>query len=801
METKNNSKRKLKRTLLIIAGAIVLFVILVILFISPLTKYLIEKYDEKYTGRKITLDWAYVNLFTGYLHFSNLKFYEQKERSAATERLFGKAAQPGDSIFLSMNGLSINFEMLKLLSKTYEVSKITFDSPKGIIIQSDKDFNFSDLIEKFNPKKKVDSLKEATHFNILDIKIKNGEFHYRENGTPIDYFVKKVDFESDGKRWNVDTIAGKLSLSSGIGSGDLKSNFTINTNNNDYRLMLTLKKFDMNIIEQYLQDLTNYGTLSAFIDADFKSKGNIKDRTDVTNSGQLTVSDFHFGKNPKEDYVSFAKLDISIKEVSPSKFIYSFDSLALTDPYLKYERYDSLDNLQTMFGVKGSNVKAANANPDKFNLVIEIANYIKDIGRNLLRSNYKVDRVAIYKGNLKFNDYKLSEKFSASLNPLYLIVDSIDKKYDHVDVSLKSGIKPYGNLAVNININPKDSSDFDLHFGINKVPTTLFNPYSISYTSFPLNRGTIEINGNWRVRNGTINSMNHIILIDPRLSTKQKINDAKWIPMRLVMFFIRERGNVIDYEVPITGNLKDPKFNFWDVILDVIKNIFVKPPTTPYRLEVRSVERKIEKSFKIHWEMRTDKIAPHQEKFLEEIAGFLKKTPDAQIEIKPMIYETKEKEYILLFETKKKYFLDTHGKNGESLSEKDKEEINKISVKDPPFTRYLNKHVKDTRLFTVQEKCYRIIGTDRVDKKYKELNKERETLFLNYFKERGVEKQIKIAGVQNTIPFNGFSYFKIEYKGEFPESLIKAYHKMDELDNKPPRDKYKDDRKKNGNTP
>ena len=47
--------------------------------------------------------------------------------------------------------------------------------------------------------------------------------------------------------------------------------------------------------------------------------------------------------------------------------------------------------------------------------------------------------------------------------------------------------------------------------------------------------------------------------------------------MPLIMTFIRERGNVIDYEIPITGNLKDPKFHLSDVIFDLLGNIFVKP--------------------------------------------------------------------------------------------------------------------------------------------------------------------------------------------------------------------------------
>ena len=45
-----------------------------------------------------------------------------------------------------------------------------------------------------------------------------------------------------------------------------------------------------------------------------------------------------------------------------------------------------------------------------------------------------------------------------------------------------------------------------------------------------------------------------------------------------------------------------------------------------------------------------------------------------------------------------------------------------------------------------------------------------------------------------------FSFYKIEYKGEYPESLIKAYQELNELNDKAPREKFKKERKENLST-
>ena len=50
---------------------------------------------------------------------------------------------------------------------------------------------------------------------------------------------------------------------------------------------------------------------------------------------------------------------------------------------------------------------------------------------------------------------------------------------------------------------------------------------------------------------------------------------------------------------------------------------------------------------------------------------------------------------------------------------------------------------------------------------------------------------------KDNLPFNGFSYYKIDYKGDIPKSLEKAYERINELNNEPPRKKFKGIRDKN----
>jgi hypothetical protein len=776
------AKSKLKKILLIIGIVIVSFVVLVIAFISPIAKYLIEKYDTKYIGREVKVGMVYLNPFTAYIHIGNLRMYELKS----------------DSVFITANSLNVDYSWLKMIFlKTYEISSITVNDPVFNIKQNRQRFNFNDIIEKFTPKEKKIVKKARTKFNILDIKINDGRVNYREFVIPVTYFLKNINITSPGMWWNRDTMAVKYDFKNGPASGKLAGDITINLNTNDFRLNASIKKFDLKFMEQYIRDMANYGHFSAFLDADVHAKGNFKSVLETNAKGWVALNDFHFGKRVGDDFASFEKLLISFREVNPKQHRYDMDSVILTHPIFVYETYDYLDNLQRMFGEGGSKIKEAHADSTKFNPIFDIAKGVQQIALNFIQSYYQVDRVAIYRADIRFNDFSPREKFHIALNPLYLAADSIDKNHDRFKVRLNSPVVPFGDLRATLSVNPQNNKTFEASYYLNKVSVPMLNPYLITYTSFPLDRGSLDFTGYFNASNGAINSMNHLVILDPRVGTRlKKKQDTKWIPVPLIMAFIRERGNVIDYEIPITGNLNNPKIHFKDIIFDLLKNIFVKPPTTPYAFKVRNVENEIEKSLTLVWETRQVSLRNGQEKFVEKIAKFLKDKPDAAITIHPMVYTDKEKEYILFYEAKKKYYKMSHP----TYSEEDSVFVEKMSIKDSGLVHYLDKHYNSDSIFTIQQKCMLFVGENIVNARYTQLLNAREHMFMQYFKDNGTDKAVKMAAAENTTPFNGFSYYRLNYKGEIPEELREAYNKLDDINDDKPRRKYLLKRKRDKST-
>jgi len=785
------SIKKWKRGLIITGIVLVSVIVVVVATISFIAEYLIEKYDVKYTGREIEMDWMAINLLTGYVHIDDLKIYEQNS----------------DSIFFKLNGLSVDVSLHELFSKTYTIESVTLNKPWAKIIQNKKKFNFTDLIEKFSPDSTEvpDTTKPPTKLNVLNVEINDGEFHYIEHDIPVNYFVKDVNIETTGYRWDEDLVDVTFALANGPGSGKIKGAANMDLASMDYKVAVVIDTFDLKIIEQYMKDLANYGTFRAFLDTDIKAAGNLNDQEDMQITGMVKVNDIHFGKNPQEDFASIEQVHLQMREINPKGFKYIFDSAIVRKPYFKYERYDDgLDNIQTMFGRNGENLKAAQAaqdNGQKFNLILEIADFVETLAQNFLRSYFRASRVAVYDADIRFNDYALTEKFAIEAKPLTIEADSIDKNNQRMKASLKTSLSPAGNIYVGISVNPKDFKDFDISYRVNKIPVATFNPYLVTFTSFPADRGTVEVKGDWHVQNGNINSENNLLLLDPRFSERLKNAGPKWIPMRLILSILRSRGNVIDYEIPIRGDLKNPTFNIWDVIGDILTNIFVKPPSLGYILKTRSVESTLEKTLTLKWETRDHILKPKNKRFMDKVGDFLKENPEASIVVHPMIFEAKEKEAILFFEAKKKFFKaggQSFITKTKSIVSNDSTLIANMSIRDASFQSYLKKQVKDPLIFTIQDKCRQLVSADVVNARYQDLQKARQADFRSYFDKKGVNKQVKFAPAQSTVPVNGFSYYRIDYKGDFPDELLNAYYEMNDLNKTKPRKKYEKKRENLG---
>lgn len=745
-------KNKSLRIAAIIAAFFLLFVVIVIIFISPIAKYMIEHNSEKWIGRKVEMSWLYVNPFTGSVHAHNLVMYENNSKMQ----------------FISIGDLSVNIIERDLLSKTFFIRSITLNHFHANIIQNKSRFNFDDLIKKKSPPPEPG---KPPHFYVKNLNIENSRIDYFETSISVHYFVTQLNITSPSVAWNQDVSDFQIKFNSLENSGQISAPFSFNFKTSTYKVHPVISHLDLKPIEQYVKEFANYGTLSAYLDADMKVAGSLKNSVAFLASGKSSINDFHYGKTKGEDYLSFAKFSLNIDSLSPANKKFYFSSVLLDSPYIKYERYDSLDNFSRIFGVKGSNIKQAKATQSD-NLIFVIADFLKNIAKEIVNSQYRANEFKISNIKLVYNDYSLLEKFSLTTSPLLITAKDIDTRNKRMYLNIQSQMYPYGNMLVNFDVDPNDFGNFNLKYNLSNFPIPFFNPYLITLTSHPFDKGMLELNGQWHVVNKQINSENHVLLDNPTTTDKIKNAGAKKIPVPLILAFVRDVNRKIDISLPITGDLKNPSYHLGDAIWQVIENIFVKPPTFPVRAVKQSEKQEKEDFIMMEWKLTQSKMEDEQKDQLRKISFYLLFHPKAQVIITPRYYEEREKEMLVLYAAKKKYYEAINKKADSQITENDSIEISKMSIKDKSFIKYLDRMTNAAALdFTIQGKSVRLIGQGNVDHLYNQLIEERKNEILDFFDK--VKDRVSFQPGISVVPATGFSNYIFNYKGEKPEELTK----------------------------
>lgn len=758
------TKRFLKLTAITVLSLLLLAGI-ILLCAAPIGHYLLEKYASKGLKRTVKTGPVQVNLFSGYVYISDIKIYEQD----------------GDSVFLSAHSLSGYVAVRKLFSKVYDFSGLELDQPVLKAKKWGEKHNYDDLLELFKPKPGPGPHKKA-HIAFHSMKIKDGTFRLRDSSGKIDYSLIHIDGKSPGWAWDRDSMLIFYRFQSGTGKGKAGGGLLLDFKSDKYALTGHVNDFDLGIFEQYLHELSNYGQMRAAINASLVASGEFHNKLNIKAKGMVVVNDFHLGKNAQDDYAAFKSLTMSIRDADHERSEYLMDSIVLEKPYFKYERYDHLDNIQMMFGKEGSKVKEVSGS-GRFNLIIEIARYTRDLIEKILKSHYAVDHVRVRDGKFRFNDYSTDEKFGIESENLCIAADSIDKNRKRVPIHITTGLNPGGHAALQISVDPNDGNNFDLSYTLNDLPVSIANPYMASYTAYAFTSGTVQANGDWHVNNGRISSNNKLSIKGPALAGITQRNKSTWIPVPLTLLLLEDPTKQTNYSIPVYGSLKHPHFRFGDIVLHALKNTIVKTVVPEPAFDLINSKKK-ENAFVLNWEEGQYRLSDDQKKFIRVLLKTMDKKEAPPLRFKHVEYTEKEKEFICFFEAKKQYHAEKTGQH--RLSEEDSLALEKLSVKDKDFVAFLDRHVKSQSVYTVQEKCRLLTNEATLQRKLEHLASARTRELKKAFEENGALPSALKGTYSKGTPFSGFSCITIIYAGEEPSRLLRIYRNINGANNKWP---------------
>ncbi len=155
----------------------------------------------------------------------------------------------------------------------------------------------------------------------------------------------------------------------------------------------------------------------------------------------------------------------------------------------------------------------------------------------------------------------------------------------HADLDLSAKVEGVGPAHITGQINPfSPQSTNDIQISLRDMDLTPTSPYVGKFAGYRLAEGKLDLELTYEIVGRKLSSKNLVTLDQFTFGQAVASPEATHLPVRLAIAILKDRAGKIVLDVPIEGNLDDPKFRIGKVVLRAIVNILEKAATSPFSL-------------------------------------------------------------------------------------------------------------------------------------------------------------------------------------------------------------------------
>jgi hypothetical protein len=645
-----------------------------------------------------------------------------------------------------------------------------------VIEQNGSNFNFDDLVTRFTAvdttQKDPEQPSEPVKYRIHKIEILNGTITYRDKVINHDVVLQKLKLGCPLLTWDSPLLnaATDFSFKSG-GKADVR--ISLNLDSLSYLLDAYVFKLDLKLLTPYLKDYVKTSYFGGFLDTRLRIKGDFDVPEAVALKGNISLSDFRIDDEAKVTVASWKDFAIAIDSLDVAGNMYDFGEISLDSPYLLFEYYEKSDNFTNMMvpsGTAASDTTVSAGEVDYSNPFTIMADYVKQISKDYIISNYTAKDVLLHDGHIVYRDYTLEDKFVYDLTNLELGSGRIDSKSDSVTFDLSCVANRSGKLKAHVAFDPRDYMNMAINYSIEKMRISDFNPYSKFYVAHAFVEGSLFYNSTNSIRNGKLKSTNVMSIKKIEVSKKMKGVGLYEMPLRLAIAILRDRKGNIELDIPVEGDLKDPTYKLGKLIWQIVKNLVVKAATAPFDLLAKAFGGSEEDIKFVRFEYLQKQFEGRQMKSLDLISKALTEKPELKVALVQVASRDSEKELLALSLAKGIYYKKKIMQSPkDSLVEKDYKAIADIPNKDPMFNAWLNEQFlpEDISGMPSQLKSRKLIGEQMLGQEVNKLFAIRNQIVLDYFvNEKQLDSsRIKITNTtdEDSAQFESTPKFTVEF--------------------------------------
>ena len=543
------------------ALVIVLLFALILAVASPVAKYIINNKGNELIGRQMHVERVIINPYWGGVSING---FECKETN-------------GETNFISFDHLYVQIAYPQLLVKTVKLRAIHLDGFNGQVLKSNDKVNFSDIIERFSQKDSVpvDTAKSAWTVSLKDIRINNSNIRYRDVVSDKQWKLEDLTLRVPGLYFdNTQTNAGiEFGLPTGGRVGIVAG---MKLQSNRYAVKLNLYDVHTDVVLPLVQDYLDVTGLGAKINGSLHVDGSLDVISNILLTGNLSLSGLSLRDSHKDEVAALDELRLAISRGDVAQNTYILDSLTISGLTANYEVHEGWTTLTRLMKSKQEvqEEMADSAATDSLEIPIEV-----EKPKTTKPLVWMAKRVTLTGHDISYHDYSKKHDWSYA-------IQTVRVEGQNVASNGRNSIKLQATLPNDGSINLDFKGGLDLknqdtqaNLKVRGVHIEDFSALCRNYTGYPIDGGMLTIDSHLDIESAKLNGTNRIEIDHPRVGRKERFSKAPYknIPVRLGFQLLTSAQDIIVVDVPLTGDVTNPKFSLRKVISRALLKVFFGP--------------------------------------------------------------------------------------------------------------------------------------------------------------------------------------------------------------------------------
>ena len=323
-------------------------------------------------------------------------------------------------------------------------------------------------------------------------------------------------------------------------------------------------------IQEYLRIVIERGSLNTDLTITLPAN----EALNIAGSLQVASLDVRDADH-KNTLLAWEDLSLNRLELDMAANTLNISRLEFQKPYARFAVHEDLSTNVSGLWVKPADQPSRTATQPVVTQTPEAPSPLKVV----------IGGIHIDDASLDFSDLSLPLPFATQVHSLSGSVSTIASANNTPSkINLEGQVDKYGLARIDGDINLLDpllDTEVSVEFRNLNLPS--LSPYSGKFAGRKISDGKLGLDLNYRIDKGVLKASNDIVLSNLRLGEKIDSPNAVSLPLDLAIALLKDADGVIKANIPITGDVNDPRFALGGIIRDAIFGLITDVASAPFR--------------------------------------------------------------------------------------------------------------------------------------------------------------------------------------------------------------------------